>query len=339
MAARAVPEVLCLGETMQLFASEGGAPLGTTPSLGVYVGGAESNVASGLAHLGQSVEWFSRVGSDPFGERIRGFLSGRGVDVGGVVVDDRRPTGVYFKDRVLNDRVGDRSEVYYYRAGSAASAMSRADVAGLALDGRRLCHLSGVTAALSPGCDDLLQRILVERTAGQCPVSFDVNYRARLWDVATAAPRLLELARAADVVIVGRDEADLLWSTGDADGVRGLLPDIPQLIVKDAEVGATQFSAEGSVFVPALAVEVVEPVGAGDAFAAGYLSGWLDGLGIERSLRLGHLMAAFTLQHVSDLPQLPPAAEIAELSALDEGSWRDLRPGAGSQTMEMGKKP
>lgn len=319
---------------MQLLATEGGAPLATTPSLGVYVGGAESNVASGLAHLGQSVEWFSRVGNDPFGERIRGFLSGRGVDVAAVVVDDLHPTGVYFKDRV-----DDRSEVYYYRAGSAASAMSRADADGLALGERRLCHLSGVTAALSPDCDDLLQRILLERDDGQCPVSFDVNYRARLWDTAAAAPRLLELARAADILIVGRDEADLLWSTGDAAGVRALFPDVPQLIVKDAEIGATQFSAAGSVFVPALAVEVVEPVGAGDAFAAGYLSGWLDGLSTERSLRLGHLMAAFTLQDVSDLPHLPPVDEIAELSALDEESWRDLRPGVERQAIDKGKKP
>lgn len=326
--------MLCLGETMQLFAAEGGAPLAAAPSLNVYVGGAESNVASGLAHLGQRVEWFSRVGSDPFGERIREFLSGRGVDVGGVVVDDLRPTGVYFKDRV-----DDRSEVYYYRAGSAAAAMSRKDANRLALGQRRLCHLSGVTAALSPGCDDLLQRILLERDASECPVSFDVNYRARLWDVATAAPRLLELARAADIVIVGRDEADLLWSTGDADGVRRLFRNVPQLIVKDAEVGATQFSAEGTVFVPALSVEVVEPVGAGDAFAAGYLSGWLDGSSIERSLRLGHLMAAFTLQHVSDLPELPAATELAELSTLDHASWRDLRPRAGRQQAGKGKKP
>ena len=274
------------------------------------------------------------VGSDPFGERIREFLSGRGVDVGGVVVDETRSTGVYFKEHIDG-----RSEVYYYRAGSAASAMSRKDAARLALGQRRLCHVSGVTAALSPGCDDLLQRIVLERDGDECPVSFDVNYRARLWDVATAAPRLLELARAADIVIVGRDEADLLWSTGDAEGARRLLPDVPQLIVKDAEIGATQFSEEGAVFVPALSVEVVEPVGAGDAFAAGYLSGWLDGWSVERSLRLGHLMAAFTLQHVSDLPELPVATELAELSTLDESSWRDLRLGAGRQPMGKGKQP
>ena len=328
--------MICLGETMQLFAAPDGTPLAATPAVNAYVGGAESNVASGLAHLGQSVEWFSRLGRDPFGEHIRRFLEDRGIDVGRVVIDESRPTGVYFKDQARG-----QNEIYYYRAGSAASAMNGADVAGLQLGRRRLCHVSGITAALSPACDGLLERILLQRTSKQCPISFDVNYRARLWDARVAAPRLLELARGADIVVVGRDEADVLWATGAAAGVRELLPDVPQLIVKDAEHGATHFSEGGTVFVPAPSVEVVEPVGAGDAFAAGYLSGWLDGWDVERALRLGHLMAAFTLQHVSDLPTLPPRSTIMEMSALSDTEWDRLSLPAASTllTPERGDFP
>lgn len=315
-----VAEVLCLGETMVLLASATSTPLENAAEVNLYVAGAESNVAIGLSHLGHRAEWYGRLGHDPFGARIRDFLADTGVVVSRVTVDETRPTGVYFKDQADG-----HSQVYYYRAGSAASALSAADLDRLSLDRRRLCHVSGITAALSPSCDDLLQQIIVERRSAAATISFDVNYRPTLWSVAAAGPRLLELARAADIVVVGRDEADALWSTGDAAGVRALLPEVPQLVVKDAHLGATQFDADGETFVPALAIEVVEPVGAGDAFAAGLLSGWLRGWKAAASLRLGHIMAGYTLQDVSDIPTLPERAAILALAQTPEAEWAGLR--------------
>lgn len=312
-------EILCLGETMVLLASPKGLPLASAATVDLFVAGAESNVASGLAHFGHGVEWFGRVGNDPFGNRILTFLHDKGVNSPGVRVDRARPTGVYFKDQAAGN-----STVYYYRARSAASAMTTTDLADLRISERRLCHVSGITAALSSTCDDALQRIIVERDPGTTLISFDVNYRPGLWDVATAAPRLLELARASDIVVVGRDEADTLWTTGETQGVRDLLPDVPQLIVKDAHLGATHFNELGSTFVPALAVEVLEPVGAGDAFAAGFLSGFLHGWDAKQSLRLGHIMAGFTLRHVSDLPELPAASDIIELTTTSDSVWSQL---------------
>ena len=305
---------------MVLLASVDGSSLESTLDLNLYVAGAESNVAIGLAHLGHDVEWFGRVGRDPFGARISRFLTNRGVTTSRVVVDDARPTGVYFKDQIDG-----RSDVYYYRAGSAASASSRGDVADLSIEHRRLCHVSGITAALSSSCDDLLQQVVVERQRSAVAVSFDVNYRPSLWEVGVAAPRLLELARASDIVVVGRDEADVLWSTGDADGVRELLSNVPELVVKDAHRGATHYGPKGKTFVPALPVDVVEAIGAGDAFAAGVLSGWLRGWGAVESLRLGHIMAAFTLQHVSDSPFLPEASLILDLTKVSVEEWRNLQ--------------
>lgn len=315
-----VSDVLCLGETMVLFATPKGAKLATSPFVNMYVGGAESNVAIGLAHLGHDVEWFGRLGRDQFGVRIRDFLVKRGVHTSRVIMDEERPTGVYFKDSFNG-----QSDVYYYRAGSAASALNRSDVERLALGNRRLCHLSGITPALSDECSKLVERVIIDREPPSGAVSFDVNYRPQLWDVATAAPRLLEFARASDIVIVGRDEAEVLWSTGDAQSVRELLPDVPELIVKDAHLGATHFDSLGTTYVTALGVEVVEPVGAGDAFAAGYLAGWLDGWDIVRSLRLGHLVAAFTLQHASDLPTLPNRTELFKMVDVEESEWLDMQ--------------
>lgn len=312
-------EVVCLGESMSMLTAVPPEPLRTRPSLAMYVGGAESNVACGLAHFGHHVQWLSCVGDDPFGQGIMDFLESRGVGTVQVRHDSSRQTGVYFKDSA--DR---RTTVYYYRSGSAASAMSRTSFNSRSLDGVRLLHLSGITPALSSSCDDLMQSLLVERRHGAMTISFDVNYRPGLWSVVEAAPRLRELASAADVVVVGRDEADTLWGTRTPEGVRSLLPHVPQLVVKDGDVGATCFSEQGTYFQPALQVRVVEPVGAGDAFAAGFLSGMLRGMPADRCLRNGHVLAALTLQHVSDLPSLPEAERIESWSRLEDAEWSTL---------------
>jgi 2-dehydro-3-deoxygluconokinase len=314
------PEVLCIGESMVLFAPDDGSGLEDASSVNVYVAGAESNVAAGLAHLGQQTEWFGRVGDDPFGLRIREWLTRKGIETSRVVVDPARPTGVYFKQHAPG-----RGDVHYYRAGSAASGLSAADYERLAIDRRRLLHVSGVTAALSPSCDELLQRMVVDRDRSGPVVSFDINYRPALWPIDVAGPRLLELARSADIVFVGRDEASTLWASHEPASIRELLPDVRDVVVKDAEHGATHFGESGATFVPALTVDVVEPVGAGDAFAAGFLAGLLRSWSPTASLRLGHVMAAFALQDVSDLPDLPDITEVLALAQVPASEWADLR--------------
>lgn len=313
-----VSPLLCIGETMVLLTADEGS-LEQNRHVGIHVGGAESNVAAGLAHLGHDVEWFSKVGNDPFGRMICGFLRARGVSLENVAVDRARPTGIYFKDRDNED-----SRVYYYRSGSAASGLGPTHLPDLYLESRTLCHVSGITAALSASANDLMQRLIIDREPRDGLVSFDVNYRPALWSRADAAPRLLELARGADIVVVGRDEAQALWGTPQAEDVRELLPDTPHLVVKDAAIGATHFAEDQATFQPALQTDVVEPVGAGDAFAAGFISGLVRQFDIPRSLRLGHLMAGLTLQHVSDLPPMPAAEDILAVSAVAGEGWAKI---------------
>ena len=301
-------------------ATSSGAPLTSAPDLDVHVAGAEANVAVGMAHLGVDVEWFGRTGADPFGTRVLDLLRRRGVQVEHAPSDPTRPTGLYVKDVAVPG-----SPVYYYRRGSAASALSPQDLPDLRLPERRLCHLSGITAALSPSCDALLEHIVRERPTPGPLISFDVNHRPGLWTAAAGAPRLLELARCCDVVLVGRDEAQRLWDTPDAAAVRALLPDVAELVVKDDDRGATVFAGAEQVFVPALHVEVVEPVGAGDAFAAGYLTALLTGHGLTHRARLGHLMAALALRHTGDLPPLPAPDRILELARGGTDDWAARR--------------
>ncbi|HIT76344.1 MAG TPA: sugar kinase, partial [Candidatus Avipropionibacterium avicola] len=267
--------VLCVGETMGLLTPT--SDLRTEPLLHVHQAGAESNVAAGLAHLGVRSRWLSRVGDDDFGAIITDFLAARGVDTSAVVVDPERPTGLMVK--TVRDG---QTSVRYARAGSAASRLSVADLTRDALAGVGIIHLSGITPALSESTDRLAEAVLVERVVDplarrEVVVSFDVNHRARLWTDRAAAPRLQRLARAADIVLVGLDEAQDLWGCRTPEDVRDLLPEPARLVVKDGAVAAHEFvrgrSGDHRLTVPALHADVVEVVGAGDAFAAGYLAG------------------------------------------------------------------
>jgi 2-dehydro-3-deoxygluconokinase len=167
---------------------------------------------------------------------------------------------------------------------------------------------------------------VLDRFAGDAVVSFDVNYRPKLWPPAAAATALLPLAQAADIVFVGLDEALTLWPISGVADLRELMPAVPLLVIKDAERGAVSFEGTGEpVTVPAPAVEVVEPVGAGDAFAAGFLSALLHGKDPVTRLRTGHLLAAAALRSVGDLAEPPPPERLAAWLALDEAAWAALK--------------
>ncbi|MFJ8972371.1 sugar kinase [Streptomyces sp. wa1002] len=350
-------DVVCLGESMVTFLPSQPGRLADVPSFGRGIGGAESNVACALAAAGHRAAWVGRVGADGFGDHLVETIASYGVDTSAVRRDPARPTGIYF--RTATDRGTDTHEVAYYRAGSAASAMSPSNVPYEELFAGRVLHLSGITAALSADCLALLRDLTAPRP-GRPLVSFDVNHRPHLWRGGDAdASVLLELARRADLVFVGEDEAEEAWGIVGAEAIRAALPEPAVVVVKRGSAGATVFSglrpgagssnaggaenaagagssgaggAEGAdtvTAVPALRVDVVAAVGAGDAFAAGFLSATLRGLPVRQRVRHGHLMAAAVLTVPGDLTD-PPARDHADrLAALDDDAWGRLRLGPG----------
>jgi 2-dehydro-3-deoxygluconokinase len=293
--------IVCVGETMVLVTPVEAARLADGDLCRLTIGGAESNVALYLAELGHPARWASRLGVDPFGDRVVAELRRYGVDTSLVRRDPGAPTGVYFKDPTP-----DGTTVYYYRSGSAASRMSAADAGAFLPTGSRLVHLSGVTPALSVSCRELVAALVARARELGAVVSFDVNHRPALWPAADAAPVLLDLSRRADVVFVGLDEAHALWHTATPADVRALVGYHNRLVVKDGAVGATEFHGERSWFEPAEVVRVVEAVGAGDAFAAGVLAGILDGAQPTDRLRRAHALAARTLRSTSDFVPAGP---------------------------------
>jgi 2-dehydro-3-deoxygluconokinase len=300
-----VGTVLCLGEALVALTPPQGHSLETATELQVSPAGAEANVAVHLARVGVKARFAGVVGRDPFGRRLASSLRQAGVDVSALEADPDLPTGLYLKDPG-----GVGTQVYYYRSGSAITRLNR--ISAAAMLGVDHVHLSGITPALSAACLTLTRSLL----EGPHSTSFDVNYRPAIWPVEEAGPLLLDLARQADLVLVGLDEAHRLWTTTTPQDVRSLLPDV-ELVVKDGPNAAHAYLDGDEAMVPAPQVTVVEPVGAGDAFAAGYLSARRSGDSLKASLRVGHALAANVLTSLHDQggvldPQLVSRARSGE---------------------------
>lgn len=284
--------VLCAGETMALVTPSNNERIRVANNFRLDVGGAESNVAVHLAALGRPCRLFSRFGNDEIGHRVIEQIGSRGVNLEDLVFDSERPTGVYFKDP--------GNGVLYYRAGSAASVLSKFDARDLRLDGVELIHLTGITPALSPTAAEFVEELMARASRASIQISFDVNHRPSLWAAGAAPGALKSFAERADVLLIGLDEAELLWKTTTPRQVRDIFPEVPTLVIKDGDVGATEFTSEGEHFEPAIPTEVVEVVGAGDAFAAGYLDRYLAEATSQERLRAGHKRAVIALQTTTD---------------------------------------
>jgi len=304
-------DLLAIGETMALVAPQRAERLEAAEDFHVTAGGAESNVACHLAAAGRRTAWFSALGEDALGRRVRAHVASAGVDVSRVQLDPEAPTGLYLKDPGHG--------VAYYRRGSAASRLGPADLERVDWARVRILHLSGITLALSASCRALVHTAIRAAHAHGAIVSLDVNHRPALWSGREeAAATILAAAEQADVVLTGRDEAQGLWRTTTADDVRAVFPQVRHLVVKDAEVEAVEFTADGGAAdggavdertaVPTPKIEVVEAVGAGDAFAAGWIDGLLDGAPAAERLSRGHARAALALTSTHDMPA-PVAAQ------------------------------
>lgn len=297
-------DVVCIGETMVAFVSHDGSR-----NYLAVPAGAESNVAAGMAGLGCRTQWVSRLGDDPLGRLVEESISAAGVDVA-AVRDTSRPTGVLTKHVA-----GSHTSVQYYRKHSAASALSVDDLerAGRA----RWMHVTGITPALSESAAKLVEAVVERQTGHARRISFDVNHRPVLWpDASAAADTLLPLARRADVVFVGDDEAESIFGTSVSSTLaeRILCRGDQELVIKRGGDRASVVTAHGEVSEPALQADVVDLTGAGDAFAAGYLAASCFGWPVRARLRLGHVLGSRVVTVLEDTPPPFTAPEMRALS-------------------------
>lgn len=313
--------VVTLGETMALLTVPSGRRLRSGTAAPVGFGGAESNVAIGLARLDVPVTWVSRVGDDAFGSMIIREIRGEGVQVLATVDPDAR-TGLMVKEH----RHGTPWRIGYYRDGSAASRLSAADLgpsARAAITSARVLHLTGITPALSDCAREAVHAAIgIARAAGVL-VSFDVNYRAALWPVRRAAPVLAELCAAADVVFAGAAEAALVLQVAPAAPEEELARGLAGLgagtvVIKLGARGAMALTGDRIVTAAPDPIQVVDPIGAGDAFVAGYLSGLVAAAPVADCLRRGNRLGGAVCRVPGDWEGLPTHEELEHLDSTPE---------------------
>lgn len=305
------PTAACFGEALVVLVPDEAGRLHRGDALRPSLAGAEVNVAVGLAAAGVATSVVSRVGDDAFGRFIADEFLRLGIDARGIEVDVDAPTGLYLKERDLG-----ASRMHYHRAGSAGSRLSPATLrlpgASAVLEGAGLVHTTGITPALGDGPLAAQRALFAERRPERL-ISFDVNWRPALWRgrERAASEILAEFVSGADLAVVGAAEAAELWGTGDPAELRARFPEPRRLIVTNDGNDAVGFDGDERVEVPSLHTEVVEPIGAGDAFAAGVIAGVLAELSLAGCIARGHRWASRALTSTGDHVGGPARAEVA----------------------------
>ncbi|GAA3941586.1 sugar kinase [Actinomadura viridis] len=300
------PEVVTCGEAMLLLLAEPGVPLARARRFTGSVAGAESNVAIGLARLGHSVRWIGSVGADPAGDTVLSTMRAEGVDTSRVTVHPTAPTGLLLRDSHATRGI----DVQYHRAGSAASTLAPESVHAPLSSGTRLLHLTGITAMLSDSTHRLTRYLIDAARDRGVMISFDPNVRHKLGTPDRWRAVVGPLLTRADLVLAGADELELLTGQ-DAERAVHTLRDggVDGVVVKYPDKSAVLTNAAGTRTQPAFPVSVTDPVGAGDAFAAGLLSALLRGVPPGRALAEAATVAALVVQSTTDIDGLPTPAQ------------------------------
>jgi 2-dehydro-3-deoxygluconokinase len=316
-------DVFTFGETMIRLSTPVGERLETTRSLDMRIGGTESNLSIALARLGRRIAWSSVLPDNPLGHRIVRELNWHGVDTSTVRWVDGARAGVYFLDTGSAPRP---TQVLYDRKDSAVARATVDQIDLVPAGGARILHLTGITMALSKGCAEICNCLIETAKNAGAKFSFDVNYRSLLWSPEDANQALSPVCEQADILFCGREDAETIWGVGGTpDEVASELAERFQseiTVITLGGDGAILKTRDGNVLTtPSVAVEIVDPIGAGDAFAAGFLHGYLDG-DLERALEIAAAMAALKMTIHGDLAVVTPAEVEAVIGNRQRGIIR-----------------
>ncbi len=303
--------VLTMGEPMGLFIAQEEGKLEDVKQFITSVAGAEFNVAVGLTRLGHTVGYYTKLGEDPFGRKIVKCMEGNGIDTSLTQIEPGQHTGFMFKGKTSQ---GD-PDVYYFRKGSAASAISPDDVKNIDLSQWDAIHLSGILPAVSERALAATHFLMDEARRAGLTIFFDPNLRPTLWP---SREKMVEeingLAAKADYVLPGENEGLILCGSKEPEviGEFYLKLGVKAVIVKTGADGAQTFTREDSFRTPAYPPkEIVDTVGAGDGFACGIISGVLEGLPLQEAVQRGSAIGTIQIMHVSDNEGLPTRDELA----------------------------
>lgn len=294
-------DVTTIGEIMLRLSVPIGVRIETAAQFDVLPGGAEANVTAALARLGLRTAWCGALPDSPLGRLAANHLRMAGVNLEGVHWCGEGRMGVYFVEFASPPRA---TQVIYDRADSCAARMTPAQVHWEHLLNTRLIHLTGITPALSSGCLEVIKETVRRARERGAALSFDVNYRARLWSAEEAVQTLAPLIEGCDLLFCNRSDAARLF------GLEGPAEETVQRLAArtHARITVMAMGAEGAVawdgaqvhHQPALPTAIVDRLGAGDGLAAGVLYGWLSG-DLRLGLRYGVALAALALSQQGDM--------------------------------------
>lgn len=314
------PEILAFGEAMTLFVADTPGAMAEVERFQRGIAGADTNVAIGLARLGFRVGWLSRVGDDSFGRYIRHTLEREGLDCRYLAADPHHATGLVFKERAT---AGADPRVEYFRRDSAASHLSPDDAAQVDFSAARHLHATGIPPAVSASCRELSHHMLEQARAHGISISFDPNLRPSLWSrERDMCDTLNAMAAKADWVLPGLAEGQRLTGRETPHEIADfyLEAGARAVIIKLGPEGGYYRGLIGgheeSFTVHGFEVkEVVDTVGAGDGFAVGVISGFLDELSPREAVRRGNLIGAQAVQVRGDMEGLPSRSHLESLEA------------------------
>ena len=312
-------DLVTFGESMVVFNPQSNRPLRYVNTFEKTVGGAESNVATALAKLNHTVGWFSKLSNDEFGRYLISTIRGEGVDTSRVILDENNSKGIIFKEYYQRSN----PNVYYYRKNSAASTISPDDIDEEYIKSAKILHLTGITPALSESAREAVYKAIEIAKANDVLISFDPNVRLKLWTVDEAKKVLIDIANKADIIMPGLDEAELLLGITDKDEV------CDYFLNKNAKIVAVKLGADGcyiktkdqSYLAPGYDVSdmIVDTVGAGDGFAAGFLCGYLDNLSLKEIGEYANGMGAMATLSSGDMTGYPYFDQLMEFIGRKQG--------------------
>jgi 2-dehydro-3-deoxygluconokinase len=310
-------DVVALGDAMVGFAPPGHLRLEQASSVEVWPTGAEANAVVLMARLGLRVGWFSKLPDHPLSRLIVGAIRAHGVDTSRLVWTAEGRVGTFFYERSVPPRP---SRVWYDRQGSAFTTLNAGDVDWPYLTSARVVLMAGTAPALSAGLRDLTLRIARETRAAGNAFALDVNYRAKLWPAEEAGRYFAELLPHVSILFCGRADAERVFGLrGSPEAVAGAFRDrfgIPLIVLTQGAEGALALGDRIYCQRQIPRTQVVDAVGAGDAFAGGFLCGYLEG-GVQRGLDWGGATGALACTVMGDFAVVT-RSEVEELLASGE---------------------
>lgn len=293
-------DITTIGEGQLRYSVPAGTRLEEATQFDVHVAGTEANVTGLLARLGWRCGWVSALPSTPMGRRVYNQFVRAGLDLSAVRWSDAHRLATYYVEYAVPPR---STQVYYDRADTCFTNMQIDDIDWDYLLDTRLLHVSGLTLPLSPSIQAILIEAVDRAKAAGIMVSFDMNYRSRLWTPQEAAQAIAPIIAQVDLLFMGRGDAQALYGyTGSPQEIvtqLGEKTSARHIVTSLANDGIIGWDRERFIEQPARDVVILDRIGAGDGMVAGVIDGWMQG-DFALALRTGALTAALALSQYGD---------------------------------------